>query len=177
MEKQKGLIHIYTGAGKGKTTAALGLAVRAAGRGIKVLFLQFLKGQDTGERYLLENVEAIDFLQINHSEKFVFQMTEAEKDDLKAEIKESWQEITENLKDSDYQLIILDELMGVITNGLLTIEEIAAALKEKAAQKEVVLTGRDAPQELIELSNYVTEMKLVKHPFQQNIPARRGIEF
>ncbi len=174
---KSGLIHIYTGDGKGKTTAAMGLAVRAAGYNRKVYILQFLKARTTGEKNTLAGMSTVTFKRANKSKKFIFQMDEAEKAVLVRETAEVWENLFEIIQESDYQLVIIDEIMGAITNGLVPLEKVIELIEKKADDKELVMTGRNAPEELVELADYVTEMKMIKHPFTDDIPARKGIEF
>ncbi len=174
---EKGLVHIYTGDGKGKTTAAIGLAVRAAGHRKKVYLLQFLKGRLTGELNILNNIPSFTFKRANSSGKFIFQMTETEKNELQKETKKAWGEFIKMSQASDYEVLIADEIMGAITNRLISLEAVIDLIQTKDTSKELILTGRNAPDELVVLADYVTEMKMIKHPYQQDIPARKGIEF
>lgn len=174
---KRGMVHIYTGDGKGKTTAAIGLAIRAAGHNKKVYILQFLKGRITGEREIADKLPMITFERANKSKKFVFQMNEREKEELISEISQTWDKLKKITRESKYEIIIIDEIMGAISNGLIGLEKVVELIKEKDSTKEIILTGRNAPEELIELADYVTEMRMVKHPYTENIPARKGIEF
>jgi len=174
---KRGLIHIYTGDGKGKTTAAMGLALRASGYGLNILILQFLKARKTGERIAVENIKGITYKRANTSTKFTIQMSEQEKLNLKKEINQSWQRLKDNINKNDYDVIILDEIMAVISNKFLSLQQVKNFIEEKPRGIELLMTGRNAPCELIELADYVTEMKLIKHPFTENIIAREGIEF
>ena len=174
---KNGQIHIYTGDGKGKTTAAMGLAFRASAYDKKIYILQFLKGRKTGERLSAEKFDNITFERANKSKKFFIQMNEEEKKEQKEEIKEIWNKINDLLENSDYEIIIFDEIMGAISNGMVEIEDVKELLENKGKDKELVLTGRNAPQDLIDMADYVTEMKMIKHPFTKNIPAREGIEY
>jgi len=174
---KNGQIHIYTGDGKGKTTAAMGLAFRASAYDKKIYILQFLKGRKTGERLSAEKFDNITFERANKSKKFFIQMNEEEKQEQKEEIKEIWNKINDLLENSDYEIIIFDEIMGAISNGMVEIEDVKELLENKGKEKELLLTGRNAPQDLIDMADYVTEMKMIKHPFTKNIPAREGIEY
>jgi len=174
---KNGQIHIYTGDGKGKTTAAMGLAFRASAYDKKIYILQFLKGRKTGERLSAEKFDNITFERANKSKKFFIQMNEEEKKEQKEEIKEIWNKINDLLENSDYEIIIFDEIMGAISNGMVEIEDVKELLENKGKEKELLLTGRNAPQDLIDMADYVTEMKMIKHPFTKNIPAREGIEY
>ncbi|MCC5910255.1 MAG: cob(I)yrinic acid a,c-diamide adenosyltransferase [Clostridiaceae bacterium] len=179
MEKKlsEGLIHIYTGDGKGKTTAALGQGTRTAGGGYKVLMVQFLKGDDTGELYSIKkmypNFEVMRFAAMN---KFYFQLDQEEKLEVEASVKEGIETIQNLLKNEVYDLIIMDEIMAVLSNNIIDIEAVIQLIKNKPHHIEMILTGRNAPSELVDIADYVTEMKMIKHPFQKGIYARKGIE-
>lgn len=173
----KGLVHIYTGKGKGKTTAAIGLGIRAYGRGFKVLMVQFLKGAETGEMYTLKKLEP-GFLLYRGTEirKFTWNMTEEE---LK-QTRKNQQDILNYAMDAamcgGWDMVILDEILGTISSGMIDLGEVVRFLKDKPDSFELVLTGRNAPAELIELADYVSEIEAVKHPMEKGIPARKGIE-
>ncbi|SCY94726.1 cob(I)yrinic acid a,c-diamide adenosyltransferase [Alkaliphilus peptidifermentans] len=179
MKKQleKGLIHIYTGDGKGKTTAAVGQGTRTAGGGYKVLMVQFLKGDDTGEIHSIEklapNFSLIRYAPLNNFYKF---LSEEEKNATIREVERGIKEIGTYLESEEYNLIILDEIMAVLFNEIVTIKEVVELIEKKPPLVELILTGRNAPEELINLADYVTEMKMIKHPFEKGIYARKGIE-
>lgn len=174
---KNGLVHIYTGKGKGKTTAAMGLAFRALGHNKKIYILQFLKGRETGEKKTADGMSGITFERVNKITKFVFQMNKEEKEQLQKEVKEIWGQLQDITRHSDYEIIILDEIMGAISNDIVALADVIDLIKNRAGDKELILTGREAPQKLIDLADYVTEMKSLKHPFTDNISARQGIEF
>lgn len=174
---EKGLIHIYCGNGKGKTTAAMGLAIRAAGREKKVFLTQFLKSGKSGELVSLEKLkDNITFLPGKPVNKFVWNMNDDEKLEAKKEHTARFREIIDIIERKDYDLLILDELIATINNGFIELNEVIEFLKNKPEKLEVVMTGRDPKDELIKLANYVTEMKCIKHPFEEGIPSRIGIE-
>ena len=174
---EKWLIHIYCGDGKGKTTAAMGLAIRAAGREKKVFITQFLKSGKSGELVSLEKLkEYITFLPGRPVNKFVWNMNDEEKMEAKREHTARFKEIKDIIKNEDYDLLILDEIIATINNGFIELNEVIDFLKNKPETLEVVMTGRDPKEELIELANYVTEMQCIKHPFKEGIPSRVGIE-
>ena len=174
---EKGLIHIYCGDGNGKTTAAMGLAIRAAGREKKVFITQFLKSGKSGELVSLDKLkEYITFLPGKPVNKFVWNMNDEEKSEAKKEHTARFKEIVEIIKTKEYDLLILDEIIATINNGFIELNEVIDFLKNKPETLEVVMTGRNPKDELIELANYVTEMKCIKHPFEEGIPSRIGIE-
>lgn len=176
----KGLIQIYCGDGKGKTTAAIGQAVRSAGAGLSVIFSRFLKTEDSGELAILREVPGITMVPCRKSFGFFFQMTEAEKQ----EAAQVYQEVldravslaSEAAGEGD-TLLVMDEIIATYRYGLVDREKLTAFLRDKPENLEVVMTGRDPAQELVSLADYVSEIKKIKHPFDRGICARRGIEF
>lgn len=173
----KGLVHIYTGDGKGKTTAAIGLGVRAYGRGLKVLMVQFLKGMETGEMFTLKLLEPGFVLHRSREVlKFTWDMTDEEL----SRTRQIQKEILDYAVDATYcggwDMVILDEVMGALSSGVLDLKDVLDFVKDKPDRLEIVMTGRNAPAELIELADYVSEIKCVKHPIDNGIPARKGIE-
>lgn len=173
----KGLIHIYCGDGKGKTTAAMGLSIRAAGRGMRVLLTQFLKGRDTGELKSLALIDGITLVRAKASEKFTFQMTPQELDEAHELSMTTLRDVLERANNGECGLLILDELLGALSCGLVDEDVIREFLDNKPEELEVVMTGRNPPQWLIDKADYVTEMCMRKHPFTRGVPARSGIEF
>ncbi len=173
----KGLIHIYTGGGKGKTTAAIGLGIRAYGRGFKVLMVQFMKGMMTGEIKTLQMLEQGFVLKRGTEiKKFTWQMSAEELDELSKAEQKMFEDTISEVSESEYQMLILDEIINSVSCGLIPSQKVLDFLKNKPEELEVVLTGRNAPKELLDAADYVTEMKEVKHPFNKGIPARKGIE-
>ena len=178
---ERGLVQIYTGDGKGKTTAALGLAVRAAGQGNRILIYQFLKPAKlkTGERAAMQKlspqitIEALDanwdLCADKSDEKAVL--------DTKLKIKDALVKISSLAEGRNYDLIILDEIVYCLSKGLADIEDIRNIVEKKDDKVEIVMTGRGAKKELVALADLVTEMRKVKHPFDRGIKARRGIEY
>ena len=171
-----GLIHIYCGDGKGKTTAAVGLAVRCAGRGNKVLLVQFLKSRDSGELYSLAKLPDIEVMRGKESKKFTFQMNEEEKHALLIEHNKMFEQVLEKIKNGGYSLLILDEVIGALNAKVFEMPKLIEFLRHKPENLEVVLTGRDPAPELVEIADYVSEMRKVKHPMDKGIMAREGIE-
>lgn len=171
-----GLIHIYCGDGKGKTTAAVGLAVRCAGRGNKVLLVQFLKSRDSGEIYSLAKLPDIEVMRGKESKKFTFQMNEEEKHALLIEHNKMFEQVLAKIKNGGYSLLILDEVIGALNAKVFEMPKLIEFLRHKPENLEVVLTGRNPAPELVEIADYVSEMRKVKHPMDKGIMAREGIE-
>lgn len=171
-----GLIHIYCGDGKGKTTAAVGLAVRCAGRGNKVLMVQFLKSRDSGELYSLAKLPDIEVMRGKESKKFTFQMNEEEKHALLIEHNKMFEQVLGKIKSGGYSLLILDEVIGALNAKVFEMPKLIEFLRHKPENLEVVLTGRNPAPELVEIADYVSEMRKVKHPMDKGIMAREGIE-
>lgn len=171
-----GLIHIYCGDGKGKTTAAVGLAVRCAGRGNKVLLVQFLKSRDSGELYSLAKLPDIEVMRGKESKKFTFQMNEEEKYALLIEHNKMFEQVLAKIKNGGYSLLILDEVIGALNAKVFEMPKLIEFLRHKPENLEVVLTGRNPAPELVEIADYVSEMRKVKHPMDKGIMAREGIE-
>jgi cob(I)alamin adenosyltransferase len=156
---RRGLTLVFTGNGKGKTTAAVGLTVRAAGNRMRVFFLQFIKGQwKTGEREILRNPNI-------------------PMDDHAAAAAHGWQVAQQIVTEGGYDVVVLDEILGAVKAGLVPLEELLALVRAKPATLHLVLTGRNAPPALIEIADLVSEIQPIKHPLQQGIKAQRGIEF
>ena len=170
------MIHLYCGDGKGKTTAAMGLALRALGRGRRVVLCQFLKSADSGERLALAQFEKACLLPVPETIKFVFQMTEEEKAEARRETEALLARAAELVRGGECDLLVLDEACGAVSTGLLPLEELVALL-DTCDGTEVVLTGRDPAPELRERADYITEMAACRHPFEQGKPARLGIEW
>ena len=178
---KKGLVQIYTGDGKGKTTAAFGLALRAAGQGNKVLIYQFLKppSLEIGERFALQlgavriRVEALDVKW--DMEKSFDDKKQVEQ--AKAAISQALERLAQTAEKRFYDVLILDEIVYCLSKGLVKFEDIRRIIDRRDPAVEIVLTGQGATGELIELADLVTEMKNIKHPFDKDVAARRGIEF
>lgn len=171
-----GLIHIYCGDGKGKTTAAVGLAVRCAGRGNRVLLVQFLKSRDSGELYSLAKLPDIEVMRGKESKKFTFQMNEEEKHALLIEHNKMFEQVLAKIKNGGYSLLILDEVIGALNAKVFEMPKLIEFLRHKPENLEVVLTGRNPAPELVEIADYVSEIRKVKHPMDKGIMAREGIE-
>lgn len=175
-EKKTGLIHIYCGDGKGKTTTGMGLCARAAGCGYRVLIYQFMKDNSTSERNVLslsENITIVDGLA---QEKFSFQMTLEEKAMHKEFYESQLRTVTKKAAEEQYDVLFLDEAVYAIGAGLLDESLILEFLKNKPSHLEVILTGQGPSKALIDAADYVSEIKKVKHPFDHGMSARKGIE-
>jgi cob(I)alamin adenosyltransferase len=172
---EKGLVIVHTGAGKGKTTAALGIAFRALGQGMKVGIVQFIKGAiATGEAELVRKLELpIEIHTLG--EGYTWKTQDRERDIAAA--RRGWEKAIELLRDPSFDVVILDELNIVLKYDYLPVEEVIAELERKRTMLHVVITGRNAKPELLEKADLVTEMKMVKHPYAAGVKAQRGIEF
>ena len=174
--REKGLIVVHTGAGKGKTTAALGLAFRALGQGMKVGIVQFIKGAiPTGEAALAARLAGLGLEMHTMGDGFTWNTQDREQDTASA--RRAWDRALAMLRDPSFDLVILDELNVVIKHGYLPLDEVLDELRRKREMLHVVVTGRNVRDELIDLADLVTEMKLVKHPYRSGIKAQKGIEF
>ncbi len=173
--REKGLLIVHTGKGKGKTTAAMGLALRALGHGHKVGLVQFVKGAwASGERDALARFDDLITIRVM-GEGFTWETQDRDRDIAAAGA--AWQAALDMLADPSYRLVILDELNIVLRYDYLPLAEVLAGLSAKPPDQHVVVTGRNAPPALIEAADLVTEMTLVKHPFRGGIKAQPGIEF
>lgn len=172
-----GLIHLYTGEGKGKTTAAMGLALRAAGAGKKVLILQFMKGRDTGELHSIAHIPAIRILRSEKDFGFFSSMSQVDKEALTKIHNRLLDEAVRQASAGEAELLILDEVTYPVNWGLLDVDKLKDFLKEKPEELELVCTGRDAADFIVDAADYITEMRCIRHPFEKGIPARKGVEF
>jgi cob(I)alamin adenosyltransferase len=173
---EKGLLIVHTGKGKGKSTAAFGMAFRALGHGLPVAIVQFVKGKwETGERNALQRFD--DLVTINTmGEGFTWETQDRQRDIAAA--RAAWETAKELIRGGKHALVILDELNIVLRYDYLPLDEVVAFLRdEKPEQVHVVVTGRNARDELIEIADLVTEMEMVKHPFRSGVKAQKGIEF
>jgi len=171
----KGLLVVFCGNGKGKTTAALGMALRAAGHGLKVLILQFIKGAwSYGELESLKRFEEVEIKPVGSG--FTWKKESLDEDARLA--RAGWEQAAGAIGESRYDMIVLDELSYVLSYGLLPLESVLEVLENRPKGLHVVVTGRGAPEELVSMADLVTEMRQIKHPFHdQGIKAQRGIEF
>jgi len=176
---RKGMIHLYIGNGKGKTTAATGLAIRALGWDLKVLFAQFLKNSCTGEKNILESFpgKAFFFRPFQRHSKFLWNMNEKELSETREDIRNGWEKIKVQISSGNFDVVILDEILDCIQNGLLDPQTVLNDIAERPEGVEIVCTGRDAPEAFYEAADYITVMNSVKHPYDKGIKARYGIEY
>lgn len=174
-QEEKGLLIVYTGAGKGKTTAALGMAIRCVGHGKKVAVVQFIKGAiDTAEERVLKSVgPLVTFLRMG--EGYTWETQDRARDTAFAQ--RAWEQVRALLRDPSYAMVILDEFNIVLQHDYVQLSAVLPALSERPPMQHVVITGRGAPAELIEAADLVTEMKQVKHPFRKGVKAQAGVEF
>lgn len=174
MDRHTGLVQIYYGDGKGKTTAAFGLALRCAGWGRRVVIAQFLKGGKSGEVTAMEPIEEVTVLRGKPVTKFTFQMDEQEKAETAENCLALFRQAVEAAQSA--RLLVLDEVIDAC-HGFLPLEELAGFLDSRPEGLEVVLTGHDLPPELAERADYVSHVTKEKHPYDQGIMARKEIEF
>ncbi len=173
--EERGLIIVHTGKGKGKSTAAMGLAIRALGHGMKVGIVQFVKGVwETGERDVLNKFPDLVTIKAM-GEGFTWETQDRVRDIKAAET--AWAAAKEMIADDAYKLVILDELNIVLRYDYIPLADVIETLKAKPKDLHVVVTGRNAKDELIDIADLVTEMTMVKHPFRSGVKAQKGIEF
>jgi len=174
-QEEKGLLIVYTGAGKGKTTAALGMALRCLGHGMNVAVVQFIKGAiDTAEERALKSFgDRVTFLRMG--EGYTWETQDRERDTKFAQ--QAWAAVCGFLHDSSYAMVILDEFNIALQHDYVRLEDVLPVLRDRPLMQHVVITGRGAKDALIEEADLVTEMKQIKHPFRKGIKAQPGVEF
>ncbi len=174
-----GLVHVYTGQGKGKTTAAIGLAVRAAGHGLRVLFVQFFKLKDdpSGEKEVFERyLDGVELVRSNVRHP-LFTGRRTDHPAVKRSVVDAFELARKRMMDGCFDMVVLDEIIGAVNGGYIDVGDVIGFLDLRPEGVEVVLTGRDAPTELVMIADYVTEMLKIKHPYDGGTKARKGIEF
>ncbi|ENR63273.1 cob(I)yrinic acid a,c-diamide adenosyltransferase [Brucella abortus] len=173
--EEKGLVIVHTGKGKGKSTAGFGMVFRALGHGMKIGVVQFVKGSwDTGERWVLEKFpEQVTISALG--EGFTWETQDRARDIAMA--RGAWEQAKAMIRDESYDMVLCDELNIVLRYDYLPVEEVTEVLKAKPEMKHVIITGRNAKDELIEAADLVTEMEMIKHPFRSGVKAQKGIEF
>jgi len=174
----KGLIQVYTGDGKGKTTASIGQAIRSAGAGFNVCFIQFFKNKKiySSEHKILEKIPNIKVLNFCPDAPH-FIKTEKQKKSIQSECEKALKSIKKIITSGKFDLVILDELNIGLHTGLIKLKEVLEILSKKSPKTEIIITGRYAPKKLLAVADLVTEMKKIKHYYDKKIPARKGIEF
>lgn len=172
----RGMVHIYEGDGKGKTTAAVGLAVRCAGNEKKVLFTQFLKDGSSGELKMLKQMKPITVFSAAEKFGFTFRMTEEQKQKAAAYYTGYFHRITEKIQEENFTLLILDEIIDACNSGMVKEEELCSFLETRPTELEVVLTGRNPSKRLAEFGDYHSKIQKIRHPFDWGVGCRYGIE-
>ncbi len=172
---EKGLTIVHTGKGKGKSTAAFGMVFRALGNDMKVGVVQFVKGKwGTGERVVLEKL-GDQVTIVSMGEGFTWETQDRQRDITAA--RETWEKAKQMILDDEHSMVLCDELNIVLRYDYLDIEEVLEVLRAKPEMKHVIITGRNAKEELIEFADLVTEMEMVKHPFRSGVKAQVGVEY
>ena len=171
---KKGIVHVYTGPGKGKTTAALGLGLRAAGAGFKVHMLQFMKGRRYSEIGSIEKIPNFTISQHGRDEFVSKENTEQIDIDL---AQKGFEQAKKIVKNNEYDMVILDEINVAVDYNLIPVDDVLKLIEEKPEKLELVLTGRDAHPEIVKVADLVTEMLEIKHPYQQGVIGRKGVDF
>ena len=169
------MVHVYYGDGKGKTTAAIGLAIRCCGNAHTVLFTQFLKSDNSGERRILECIPSVNMPELPKSVKFVFDMTAEEHAEYKVKMIELYNYLAENI--SNYDMIIADEIFSAVDVGFITTSDIIDLINKCPHNTELVLTGHNLDKSVLVYADYVTYMSKIKHPYDVGMAARQGIEY
>lgn len=169
--------HIYYGDGKGKTTAAIGLAVRAAGNKMKVLFVQFLKTEFSGERHILSHTENVTLTFCPLELKFTFDMDDKEKAQAAKIFKGIFDNAVTTALTEKYDMVVLDEVFEAINAHMLSESEVYEFITNAPSSMEIVMTGHNPPQKFMDCADYITEFKKIKHPYDRGITGRIGIEF
>lgn len=169
--------HIYYGDGKGKTTAAIGLAVRAAGSKMKVLFVQFLKTEFSGERHILRHTENVTLTFCPLELKFTFDMDDKEKAQAAKIFKGIFDNAVTTALTEKYDMVVLDEVFEAINAHMLSESEVYEFITNAPSSMEIVMTGHNPPQKFMDCADYITEFKKIKHPYDRGITGRIGIEF
>lgn len=174
---EKGMIQVYCGNGKGKTTAAIGLAIRAVGRGKKVIFAQFLKGTKTGELEVLKQLSNVTVIRNPKELGFLSRMNDLEKREVTEFHNQTLEKIQKILLEEMIDLLVLDELTYPYIWNLIDKEKVEALILQKPEKLEIVITGREPDSFFLEHADYITDMQCIRHPYQKGIKAREGIEY
>ncbi len=173
---KKGYIQVYTGNGKGKTTAAMGLALRAAGHGFSIKIIQFLKGGVSGELESIKKLETIELFRVTDAKRYIWDLTPEQKADMQQRSKEILNK-TLVWFNQRIDILILDEIMAALQSDIVRMEDVLNVLDKKPEGTEIVLTGRNVPEEIAKRAHLISEVNDIKHYFDDGVPARKGIEF
>lgn len=172
---EKGLVQVYTGNGKGKTSAAFGSALRAVGRGLRVYVIQFIKGGfDYGELYIAKQIPRLKLTAFGRG-KFITETPPSNRDVHLA--REAFEFAKKTVDSGKYDIVVLDEINVVVNLRMIGVDEVIQLVRNKPKHVELILTGRNAPREIIEAADLVTEMREVKHPYAKGVQPRKGIEY
>ena len=172
---EKGLIHLYCGDGKGKTTASFGLCVRAAGQGFRVGVAQFLKPGESGELKVLSGLGNVRIFPFLKTVKFTVAMT----GDEKRQARDFYTGLFEQIKTEagKFDILLLDEIVSAVTENMIEMESLLEFLKSRPEGLEVIMTGRNPPKQLLDCADYISEIKQIRHPYEKGVKARKGIEW
>ncbi len=173
---KKGYIQIYTGNGKGKTTAAMGLALRAAGHGFTIKIVQFLKGGISGELESIKKLDTVEVFRVTDADKYIWNLTPEQKSDMQSRSKEMLNKALIWFSE-EIDILILDEIMAALQYDIVSLTDVIDLLDAKPEGTEIILTGRNVPDELANRAHLISEVKDIKHYFDDGVPARKGIEF
>ena len=171
------MIHAYYGDGKGKSTAAAGIALRAAGNRLRVMYVQFLKTENTGERAALQMIDRITLTSCPLELKYTYEMDDRERQQVSVMFRGIFERAAAITLSDRYDMVILDEVFDVINEGMLSESSVFEFISNAPNNIEIVMTGRKPPKRFIDAADYVTEFKKIKHPFDRGIQARKGIEY
>ena len=171
------MIHAYYGDGKGKSTAAAGAALRAAGNRMRVMYVQFLKTENTGERLALQSIDGITLTSCPLELKFTYEMDDRERQQVSMMYRGIFERAVSITLSDRYDMIVLDEVFDVINEGMLSESSVFEFISNAPNNSEIIMTGRKPPKRFIDAADYVTEFKKHKHPYDRGIQARKGIEY
>ena len=171
------MIHAYYGDGKGKSTAAAGAALRAAGNRMRVMYVQFLKTENTGERLALQSIDGINLTSCPLELKFTYEMDDRERQQVSMMYRGIFERAVSITLSDRYDMIVLDEVFDVINEGMLSESSVCEFISNAPNNIEIIMTGRKPPKRFIDAADYVTEFKKHKHPYDRGIQARKGIEY
>ena len=176
MKEKLGLVHIYCGDGKGKTTSSVGLTVRALGAGLRVVFCQFLKSGKSSELNILKSLDNLTYVSGEGVRGFISRMSEEEVNKIRHMHNEMLDECIDLCKSGKCDMLVLDEIMAAVNLNVADFDKLLDFLRNRSENIEIVMTGRDPKPELIEIADYVSEVKKIKHPYDRGINARVGVE-